>query len=343
MSVRRRAKAVAKTIFLASGALRVAHRLAARGAVILRYHSVHDRPELFASTIGCDSVHSTSIFARQMELISRRFTPVSMDDVLQFLKDEKTLPPRAIVVSFDDGYKDNAEMAAPVLNRLGIPGAFYVLVDSVDRAKAPWYCRLRHMFFTSRSRKWRDPATGAVRELLDSPARDEAFLKLCDVCAKSSALKREELMRDAEISLDPDPFPAESKLMMNWEDVRGLRKSGHIVGSHTMTHPNVAHVSLDDARRELGDSKRKLETELGEPVLHFSYPHPTLYPQWNQTTVRVTEEVGYSAAVTTTSGVVRANAHPLTLPRTYVPREESEFLWNTERTFLFRSLSSART
>jgi len=125
--------------------------------------------------------------------------------------------------------------------------------------------------------------------------------------------------------------------MMNWDEARTLLKSGHIVGSHTMTHPNIAQVSADDARSELAESKLKLEKELGEPVEHFAYPHPALEPQWNEATLKITEELGYTAAVTTTSGAVQADAHPLAIPRTYIPREESEFLWHIERTLLFRT------
>lgn len=336
MRLRKRARDVAKKAFVVSGALRLAHRLAAPGVVILRYHSICDCPERYANTIGCGCIHAASIFKRQMELLACRFSPVSMDDVLLFLKGERSLPTRAVVVTFDDGYRDNFQIAAPILKRFGIPGAFYVMVDSVDRSKAPWFCRLRHTFFTARNRSSRDRATGMVRHLTDASARDAAFLIAADLCAKSNPMAREELVRDAENSLEPEPFPAESDLMMNWDEARALVKSGHIVGSHSMTHPNLAHVSTDDMRCELTDSKHKLEKELGETVRHFSYPNPALHPQWNETTLRVTQELGYSTAVTTTGGVVRADACPLALPRTYVPHQESEFLWNTERTLLFR-------
>lgn len=341
MSVRQAAKRFVKKAFLVSGTLRLAHRFGSPSAVILRYHSVQDDPEKFASTIGCDSIHAAAIFERQMELLARRFCPVSMDDVLLFLKGAKSLPPRAVAVTLDDGYKDNFQIAAPILNRLGIPAAFYVLVDSVDRSKAPWYCRLRHIFLSSRSRGWRDPATGTIRELTNSQDRYAAFLAAAEYCAKSDAPTREQHIRDAESSLDPESFPAESELMMSWDEARTLARSGHIVGAHTMTHPNMAYISGDEARAELADSKRKLEKELGETVRHFSYPHPALRPQWNETTLRLTVELGYATAVTTTCGAVWAGADPFTLPRTYAPREESEFLWNTERTFLLRSPSAA--
>jgi peptidoglycan/xylan/chitin deacetylase (PgdA/CDA1 family) len=337
MSIRETAKNVARKIFATSGVLRFAHKLAAPAAVILRYHSIQDRPEQYANTIGCDSIHATSFFERHMEMIARRFNAVTMDDVALFLKGAKSLPQRAVAITFDDGYKDNVRFAAPTLNRFGIPGTFYVLVDSVDRSKAPWYCLLRHAFLTARSPNWRDPATGVVHDLADSQAREVAFLNAAGICAKSSASAREERIQNAVRSLDPEPFPNESDLMMSWDDARTLVKSGHIVGSHTMTHPNVAQISADDARSELSDSKLKLEKELGEPVKHFSYPHPALNPQWNESTLKITEELGYATAVTTTSGAVRADARPLAIPRTFIPRKQSEFLWHIERTLLFRT------
>jgi peptidoglycan/xylan/chitin deacetylase (PgdA/CDA1 family) len=341
MSIRKAARNAAKKIFVASGAFRFAHKLAAPAAVILRYHSIQDRPEQYANTIGCDSIHATSIFERHMELIARRFSAVSLDDIALFLKGDTTLPPRAVAITFDDGYKDNVRFAAPILNRLGMPGTFYVLVDAVDRSKAPWYCLLRHAFWTARNPKWTDPATGTVHDLTDSRIRQAAFMEAAGICSKSSASARDELVQGAARSLEPEPFPNETDLMMTWDDARALVKSGHIVGSHTMTHPNVAQVSLDDARSELSDSKLKLEKELGGPAKHFSYPHPALNPQWNESTLKITEELGYATAVTTTVGAVRADARPLAIPRTYIPREESEFLWHIERTSLFRTNAAA--
>ena len=156
-------------------------------------------------------------------------------------------------------------------------------------------------------------------------------------CSKSTAVTREVWLQNALHALDPEPFPEENQLMMTWDDARALVKSGHIVGSHTMTHPNVAQIPADEARRELADSKLKLEKELRQPVKHFCYPHPALSPQWDENTLKITEELGYATAVTTTCSAVRADARPLAIPRTYIPRDESEFLWHLERTLLFRA------
>jgi peptidoglycan/xylan/chitin deacetylase (PgdA/CDA1 family) len=337
MSVGKAVRNTAKKILVSSGTLRFAQKLAEPAAVVLRYHSIQEHPEQYENTIGCDSIHSTAVFARHMELIARQFHAVSLDDIALFLQGKKSLPERAIVITFDDGYKDNFCFAAPILNRFGIPGTFYALVDAVDRSAAPWYCRLRQAFWTARNSKWTDEANGTTYNLSNPEARLTAFMKVAEAGAKANPTAREELIKNAITLLDPEPFPNESSLMMTWDDARTLARSGHIVGSHTMTHPNVAQVSVDDAHRELRDSKLKLEQELGSPIKHFSYPHPALFPQWNETTLKITEELGYTTAVTTTIGAVRADARPLAIPRTYIPRDEAEFLWHLERTFLSRN------
>lgn len=323
-----------KTALVATRVLRFAHKFSGQAAVVLRYHSIQDRPEQYDNTIGCDSIHATSVFERHVELIARRFNAVSLDDISCFLRGEKSLPPRAVAISFDDGYKDNLRFAAPILNRFGIPGTFYLLVDSVDRSRAPWYCVLRHAFATAGNSKWKDPATAVIHELKDARSRHVAVSGASDICAKLGSTLRERWIEDAVRSLDPAPFPNESDLMMSWDDARSLAKSGHIIGSHTMTHPNVAHVSAADARFELTESKLKLEKELGQPVKHFSYPHPALSPQWNEATLKITDELGYTTAVVTTSGAVRADTRVLAIPRTYIPRDECEFLFHMERTLL---------
>src|SRR5260370_11688584 len=149
MSIRKAGKHVARKVFVASGSLRFADNLAVPPGEILRYPSTQDRPEQFADTIGCTSIHATAIFERHMQLIAKRFRAVSMDDVALFLRGDKSLPQRAVAITFDDGYQDNFRVAAPILNRFGIPPAFYLLVDSLHRSKPPSYRLLRPAFMTS--------------------------------------------------------------------------------------------------------------------------------------------------------------------------------------------------
>lgn len=328
------AKRWIKTVAVKSRALALAVRFSEPAAVILMYHSVQVRPEEYADSVGLGITHAASVFERHMQVVARRFSPVTLDDVLLFLQGKRRLPRRAVAVTFDDGYADNHTIAAPILERLGIRGAFYVTVNLIATNEAPWFCRLRHAFATTREPKWFDGRDD--RNLASQQARNAALLAAFDLCSPLPDDQRRKTIEGIEADLRVAPLRLD-RLMMDWDQARSLAKAGHIVGSHTLTHPNVAHVR-DEAvvRAEIVDSKRKLEEQLGTVAPHFSYPHPALNPQWSEETLAVTRQAGYCTAVLTTGGPVRGGHDPLLLARIRTPNNEPEFLWNLECAFLGR-------
>jgi peptidoglycan/xylan/chitin deacetylase (PgdA/CDA1 family) len=323
-----------KRVSVQSGALRLAGRFAPAAAAILMYHSVRDEPERYADSIGVGIIHATSVFERHMEFVSRRFNAVTLDEIRLFLEDGKPLPPRAVAVTFDDGFLDNVEVAAPILERFGIRAAFYLTVSIIGTKAAPWYCRLRHVFSNSGKKEWQIPGDAKRWSLTTARNREAALLAAFDYCAALAGDPLEQTIRGIETDLDVEMLNGGSAFMMDWNEARALQRNGHIVGCHTLTHPNVAQVALDVARKELVVSKHELEEELSARVAHFSYPHPALTPQWTPETVAITKEAGYETAVTTTPGTVRKGDHPHQLARIWTPRSEDEFMWNLERSFL---------
>jgi peptidoglycan/xylan/chitin deacetylase (PgdA/CDA1 family) len=323
-----------KKAILGSGVLRVTGALAPRAAVILMYHSVQERPEEFADSIGTGIIHSASVFDRQMELLARRFNPVDLLDVLLFLNGEKDLPPRPVAVTFDDGFADNSEIAVPILARYGIRGAFYLTTSLIGTRNPPWYARLRFAFTTSAKGEWINPE-GRKHVLTGQAPREKALLSAFDMCAPLADGEQETMVARIESDLDSKLSEDHSgpPLMMSWDQVKRLARHGHLIGSHTLTHPNLAYVKTEEVlRRELTVSKQEIEEATHSSVEHFSYPHPALSPQWTEKTVAMTRLAGYRSAVTTTSGPVTRSANPLHLTRIGAPRPEHQFLWNLERT-----------
>jgi peptidoglycan/xylan/chitin deacetylase (PgdA/CDA1 family) len=318
-----------------SGILRAAKRLKPRSAVILTYHSVRPDLEFHADWIGPGITHTTAVFDRQMALLARKFTPVSLDDVLLFVKGEKELTGWPVAVTFDDGFLDNLLVASPVLDRYGIRAAFYLTVGLIGSSESPWYSRIRHAILKSQRHSWQSSMQQRTFDLSSAAAREGALLAAYDSCAHLVKGAQSEAINTIERELGVERVLPPSRLMMNWDEALALQRAGHIVGSHTMTHPNVAHVKQEsDLRDELAESKRVIEERLDIAVSHFSYPHPALTPQWNERTVEATRDAGYATAVTTSKGPVRQGSNPLALKRINAPRAEHEFLWNLERAFL---------
>jgi peptidoglycan/xylan/chitin deacetylase (PgdA/CDA1 family) len=316
------------------GLLRAAGRLVQSGAVILMYHSIVEDPRETANTIG--SSQSRAAFEAHMRTLAERFSPVTIEQIAQFAKEGRPLPARPVATTFDDGFADNYEVALPILARYGIPAAFYIMVNAVETGIPPWYCRLNFAFSTTTRREWNDPEQNRTCKIETVQERKAALDRAWEIGAKKVGNGQDEFVRHTEELLEVEP-PGFG-LMLTWDKVSALKEAGHIVGAHTLSHPNLAHVSQEDARSEIMGSRQQLEKATGGPIHHFSYPHPSLNPQWSARTLQITREAGFRSAVLTTRGPVRRGDEPLALKRIYAASDLDQWIWNLECTFLGRSI-----
>jgi peptidoglycan/xylan/chitin deacetylase (PgdA/CDA1 family) len=105
---------------------------------------------------------------------------------------------------------------------------------------------------------------------------------------------------------------------LTWDDVREMANLGFEIGSHTVTHCNMADVSVDEARRELSDSKSTLEDRLGRPVKWFAYPFGGRQ-NFGPERLPLVTEAGYEGCVSAFGGFVYPHLRESILPREAVP------------------------
>ena len=327
-------KELLKKVLIGSGVLRLGAGLTGRGAAILMYHSVRDDPAEAVDSLG-GIVHSTSVFRKQMELLARQFHPVSLERIAGFVKGQGDLPARAVAVTFDDGYADNFDLAAPILHQLGIPATFYVTAGCIAQGELPWPVRLRFAFRSTGRDSWQD-GTGRAFALKSDDDRERAFERAIDQCCKLSGALQREFVASVECQLLAAGGPAGVVAMMTPEQLRELRSQGQMIGSHTMTHPNVAQLELTEMRYELGESKRALEVMLGGEVKHFAYPCPSALPHWNEMTATECAAAGYETSVTTAGGLARKGDNPQLLKRVLPSKTVQGLRWNLECAFAGR-------
>jgi len=85
-----------------------------------------------------------------------------------------------------------------------------------------------------------------------------------------------------------------SELIITEEELKRLPPHIISLGSHTLTHPHLPRITTDEARRELTESKLRLEEIVGRPVTLFAFPHGA----WNDELVQLCQEVGYDRLFT---------------------------------------------
>ncbi|HYM35279.1 MAG TPA: polysaccharide deacetylase family protein, partial [Steroidobacteraceae bacterium] len=104
-------------------------------------------------------------------------------------------------------------------------------------------------------------------------------------------------------------------LMMTDEQVRRLHRAGIDIGAHTMTHPILTCVDASSARREIVDSKSRLEAIIGAPVTTFAYPNGKPSQDYDATHVAIVRESGFDLALSTAWGAVTAHSDRYQIPR----------------------------
>jgi peptidoglycan/xylan/chitin deacetylase (PgdA/CDA1 family) len=168
--------------------------------------------------------------------------------------------------------------------------------------------------------------------------RRTAFLSASEWCARSAGDTQARIISKIEQDLDVETLQTRVCATMTWDQVRGLRRAGHLIGSHTLTHPNLAYVDQETQWREILESKIQLEEKLGWPVDYFSYPNPIMCPNFTDRTVESTRRAGYKLAVTMMRGPVRFGHDPQALPRVPAPPEGEELAWYADNALIGRQL-----
>ncbi len=282
------------TIRLGEGSPRIARRVRGRYLVLI-YHRVNDAPSPFM--IDCVP---TALFDGMMAYLARHFDVIGLGEIVDRLRAEEPLPPRAVAITFDDGYEDNYLHAFPVLKARGLEAAFFVTAGLVERPGALWFDEVLDAFERTPLAFATLPGRAEPADLGGAAARlGEAHRVLEALKPMPDAEKRAAIAALRE-SLGVAPSTPSSRLM-RWEQIREMAEAGMEIGSHTLTHAILSRVPEPQAEREIVESKRLIEARISRPVRLFAYPNgkPGDYTAAN---IAMLDRAGFVAAVTTSPG-----------------------------------------
>lgn len=260
-----------------------------------------------------NEVHAAG-FDRMCGWLAQWFQVLPLGEAIDALKHDR-LPARALVITFDDGYADNHEVARPILQRHGLPATFYIATGFLDGG-----------------RMFNDTVIEAVRRcpravldvrslgvqglgelaLGDVQQRRQAIGVLLSALKYLPSQQRSiAVLQLAELAGAPMP----DDLMMRSDDVRALRRAGMTIGAHTVSHPILSGLAPEVATQEISQSRQQLESLLGERVAHFAYPNGVPGRDFTPETARLVQQLGFDSAVTTGWGAARSGSDAYQLPR----------------------------
>ncbi len=319
--------------------------MSAKGLVLL-YHRVHPvmpDPQLL--------MVRPERFEAHLETLSRTCAPLPLAEMLR-LAARDALPPRAVAVTFDDGYADNALYAKPLLERRGVPATVFAVSGMVGAEREFWWDELERLTLTPGTLPG-DFALTAGGETLAfalGPAAtygpDEArahagwnvlmkedpsprhglyrqlyvFLRRLDEAERFEALERVRHMAGF------GPEARETHRPLRLDELRSLAEGPMTtVGAHTVRHARLSQLAEADQREEIARSRARLEELLGAPVREFSYPFGGR-TDYDAFSVRAARESGCVLAVSNFAGLVGPQTDPWQIPRHIVRDVTAETL-----------------
>lgn len=261
---------------------------------ILSYHNV-EGTWAFPSAPGSGFLG----FQQQMAWLRRHMTVVPLGSSLTALDRGEALPRRAVAVTFDDGYRDNLELAAAELSEHGMPATFFLVPGLIEREVQPWW-EVSAWALTATNAEHLD-WDGRRYELDGDDQRREARRAVARQMKGVDRSTREALVDDLVDRLRPGPRPDFGALYVDRDGARALAGGGFDIGSHSWSHPILARETPEAQQDELSRSRAYLEQLLARPVTVLAYPNGTVH-DYDAHTIEAARAAGYQHAVTTRNG-----------------------------------------
>lgn len=261
-----------KKLLYGSGLLGLYHRLRNRRTLtVIMFHRVLDPGDPRWASCDPDYTLAADLFARCLEFFGRHFNVVGAAQVLAARRGGAPLPPRALLITFDDGWADNVEFALPRLQAAGMPGLLFVVADAIDRRRPFYQEQLVSAWRLGRL------ATAELQQALvaegqaaaPAPANDNASLRrLIGELESMPRAARERVLAALDPRLDDG-----HRSMVAGAELATLLHGGVDIGLHGKTHEPLPRV--DDLDAELGGARAQVAARLPAAAAPstMSFPH----------------------------------------------------------------------
>lgn len=307
------------------GVLRLARELQRGRCAILTYHGV-----LSGSDDGYDFLNHNFVaaeaFERQLRHVTQYYRPISLAQLCACYQRNTPPPPRSVALTFDDGFANNLSVAFPLLQKYSFPFTVFLTTAMLDQSGAQlWSERVKRAIYMypRDSVRLRLPEGERLCQLGTAAAREGSVRQVLQRLKRLPPSDRDVVLQAIEATCGrPElrPHEMERYQFLSWSQVRAMAAAGVEFGSHTVHHPILA--TLDDSalRRELVESKQRIEAELKQECYALAYPNgsPADFGLREKSALRA---AGYRCALSLGEGLNSTGADLYELDRINIGRQ----------------------
>jgi peptidoglycan/xylan/chitin deacetylase (PgdA/CDA1 family) len=235
---------------------------------VLAYHRVEEpgnKPWLDPEDISA----TPQQFEAQLKLISQRYNPVTIREVLSAIHGRQSLPEDAVLITVDDGYRNFKDILFPACMQFGIQPLLFLTTGSVGNPGSFWWDQVYQIIYHSGQQSIQTPA--GHFSLVTDEEKHRARRDLLHALKRMPFHQMRNWVQTTHESLVSIPADKSSDTL-TWDELRELKNAGAAIAPHTHTHPILTRIPLESAREEVSLSRDLIRKELGEVIPVFALP-----------------------------------------------------------------------
>ena len=245
--------------------------------IVLTFHRIVDDGEKYLNKSPVVN-HRVQDFRKEIGYLKEYFRILGIDEMVDRVKEGSGFKSPSILITFDDGYRDNYVLAYPALKRYGIPATIYLTTGLIGGMERTWPDKIEFALLETREESLQLPGIWDKRTVSIRSAREKEQVH------EMITAQLKELTNSERLSILNNIFSSlkiemksmnsgKRRMMLQWEEVREMGENNISFGCHTNSHPILSSMPLDEAKKEILVSKEILERRVGEEVKHFAFPN----------------------------------------------------------------------
>jgi peptidoglycan/xylan/chitin deacetylase (PgdA/CDA1 family) len=259
---------------------------------------------------------------KQMHHIKKWYDVITIDELSKRLVRKERFHKPSVIITIDDGYLNNYTIAYPILKELNLPAIIYLTAGCIGTNKGLWIDDIEYALIHAKVNtfSFEELFGEKVFDISTLAGKKETEKILYSTIHRLENLKRAALIKKLfeNLHVDISELEIKPRIMLNWDEIIEMSRNGISFGGHTLTHPCLPALQLEDAKHEIKHSKEIVEGWLKQPVKHFAIPNGQK-EDFTDELRDYCQEIGFETIATTETGIVALYSDQLSLQRIIPP------------------------
>jgi len=258
--------------------------------VILAYHRIVNSPEFDP----LNNIITLSTFLRQIDKIAMRYPFVSLTELIKQGNAGQAKAGVKIILTFDDGYRENYEVIFPILRKKGLPATFFLSTDYIETGLLFWDWQLLNLLHKDNSIK-SISMDGQIIQKKPFESRLAFAVRILKRMKAFTPKKRQEIIDSLKAKTEPSICYLKERCI-SWQEAKEMGAKGMEIGSHGISHRSLARMPSGEAVEEIKKSKEIIEQKISRPCHYFAFPFGSKY-DYSQELIDCVKGAGYKACL----------------------------------------------